>query len=377
MRFLHLADLHLGKRVNEFSMIEDQKYILKEVLNIIREYKVQSVLMAGDVYDKAVPSAEAVILLNDFLTQLSKKNIKTFVISGNHDSAERIGFGSEIMSLGGIYMAKPYNGTLEKVTVKDQWGNINIYMLPFVKPVNVKHVYPDAEINTYDEAIKVVMENTKINKQERNILVAHQFVKGGEKCDSENISVGGVDQIAGEHFEDFDYVALGHLHGPQKVHSDNIRYAGTLLKYSFSEMNHKKNALIVDIGEKGKLSFEKIDLHPLHNMGEIKGTYDEITSRDFYKNMNTDDYLHVILTDREDKVNAMALLRTIYPNIMKLDYDNERTRKNCEIVVDETMESKSPVELFEEFFKMQNNADVSEQQHELIKKLSEEIWENT
>lgn len=376
MRFLHLADLHLGKRVNEFSMIEDQKYVLKQVLNIIDEHNVQSVLMAGDIYDKSVPSAEAVLLLNDFLTELSKKGILTFVISGNHDSAERIGFGSEIMSMAGIYMAKPYAGEVEKITIKDDIGDVNIYMLPFVKPAMVKHIHKEEEINTYEDAISVVMKSFKIDKAKRNILIAHQYVSGASRCDSENMSIGGIDEVSAEHFKDFDYVALGHLHGPQHMYSENIRYAGTLLKYSFSEINHHKNALIVDVGEKGDICFEKIEMKPLHDMREIKGTYDELTSKSFYEGMATDDYFHVTLTDEDDKVNALALLRTIYPNIMKLDYDNKRTRQNQKIILmDNNGKEKSPTELFSEFYEMQNNVPMTDAQKEIVKELVEKIWE--
>lgn len=376
MRFLHLADLHLGKRVNEFSMIEDQKYVLKQILNIIDQHQVQSVLMAGDIYDKSVPSAEAVLLLNDFLTELSKKGIKTFVISGNHDSAERIGFGSDIMSMAGIYMAKPYGGEIEKITLEDKYGEINIHMLPFIKPAIVKHIYKDEEIITYDNAMAVVMEHTDIDVSKRNILIAHQYVSGADRCESENVSIGGIDEVSGEHFKDFDYVALGHLHGPQHVYSENIRYAGTLLKYSFSEVSHHKNALIVDVKEKGDISYERIDIKPLHDMQEIKGSYDELTAKSFYEEMDTEDYFHVTLTDEEDKVNALELLRTIYPNIMKLDYDNKRTRKNREVMLTERVEEKSPQELFEEFYEMRNNIPMTDAQREIIDDLVEKIWEN-
>lgn len=375
MRFLHLADLHLGKRVNEFSMIEDQKYALKQVLNIIEEYNVQSVLMAGDIYDKSVPSAEAVLLLNDFLTELSKKKVTTFVISGNHDSAERIGFGSDIMSLAGIYMAKPYNGEVEQIIIEDEHGEICVYMLPFVKPAMVKHVHKEEEIITYDDAVSVVMKNIKLDKKKRNILIAHQYVSGADRCDSENMSVGGIDEVSGEHFKNFDYVALGHLHGPQHVYSNNIRYAGTLLKYSFSEVHHHKNALIVEMGEKGEINFEKIDIKPLHDMRELKGTYEELTAKTFYEDMDTEDYFHITLTDEEDKVNALALLRTIYPNIMKLDYDNQRTRRNQDVMLTQKVEEKSPLDLFEEFYKMQNNMPMTEEQREMMKEMVQKVWE--
>ena len=375
MRFLHLADLHLGKRVNGFSMIEDQKYVLKQVLNIIEEHNVQSVLMAGDIYDKSVPSAEAVLLLNDFLTELSKRGIITFVISGNHDSAERIGFGSDIMSQAGIHMAKPYNGKVEQVAVKDEFGEICVYMLPFIKPATVKHAHKEEEIITYDDAMAVVMKNINLDKSKRNILIAHQYVSGADRCESENITIGGIDEVYACHFKNFDYVALGHLHGPQHVHSENIRYAGTLLKYSFSEVHHHKKALIVDIGEKGEINYQKIGIKPLHDMRDLKGTYDELTAKTFYEDMNTEDYFHITLTDEEDKVNALALLRTIYPNIMKLDYDNQRTRQNQEVMLTEKMEEKSPLNLFEEFYEIQNNVPMTNEQKAFIEEMIQKVWE--
>ena len=374
MRFLHLADLHLGKKVNEFSMIEDQKYILKQILNIIDEKKVEAVLIAGDVYDKSVPSAEAVILLDDFLNNLAKRQLKTFIISGNHDSPERVGFGADIMSLAGIHMAKPFSGAPEKVTLSDKSGKINIYMLPFIKPAILKHFYKDEEIATYEDAMELVMKNTKIDKRQRNILIAHQYVSGATRCDSENMPIGGIDEVSAKNFEGFDYVALGHLHGPQHIEKETIRYAGTPLKYSFSEINHKKSALIVDVKKKGDVEFEKIPLKPLHDMVEIKGLYDELTAKSFYEDMDTKSYIHVTLTDEEDKPNAMELLRTIYPNIMKLDYDNKRTRENQVINGVSEIENKSKQELFEEFFELQNNQKMNDKQRKIIDDLINKIW---
>lgn len=374
MRFLHLADLHLGKKVNEFSMIEDQKYIIKQILNIIDEKEVEAVLIAGDVYDKSVPSAEAVILLDDFLNNLAKRQLKTFIISGNHDSPERVGFGADIMSLAGIYMAKPFSGAPEKVTLSDKSGKINIYMLPFIKPAIVKHFYKDEEIATYEDAMELVMKNTKIDKRQRNILIAHQYVSGATRCDSENMPIGGIDEVAAKNFEGFDYVALGHLHGPQHIEKETIRYAGTPLKYSFSEINHKKSALIVDVKKKGDVEFEKIPLKPLHDMVEIKGLYDELTAKSFYENMDAKSYIHVTLTDEEDKPNAMELLRTIYPNIMKLDYDNKRTRENQVVNGVSEIENKSKHELFEEFFELQNNQKMNDKQRKIIDDLINKIW---
>ena len=373
MKFLHLADFHIGKRVNEFSMIEDQRYILTELLGIIDEQKVEAVLIAGDVYDKVVPSAEAVTLLSEFLGKLGQRNLQVFVISGNHDSAERIAFGAELMRYSGVHMAKPFSGVPECIKLQDDYGNINIYMLPFIKPAYVRNVYPEEEINSYEDAVKIVMEHTKLNQDERNILLAHQFVKGASTCDSEDISIGGMDEVSASNFDEFDYVALGHLHGPQKVGRDYIRYAGTLLKYSFSEVSHKKGALIVEVKEKGNLKVTNIPIKPLYDMREITGKYAEIVEKDFYKDFSREDYIHITLTDEEDVPNAVGRLRAVYPNIMKLDYDNARTREAREIAVVTDVEEKTPLQLFEEFYELQNNQEMSDVQKTFVAELMDSI----
>lgn len=375
MRFLHLADLHIGKRLNEFSLIEDQKFIFDKILNIIDEKKIEAVLIAGDVYDKPVPSAEAVTVLNSFLNSLAKRNLKVFVISGNHDSQERIGFGAELISRSGVYMSKPFSGNVETHKIKDEYGEINIYMLPFIKPAMVKHVYEEADIDSYDSAMAYVMEQTKVDESERNLLIAHQFVRGADRCDSEEVSVGGIDEVSVENFKRFDYVALGHLHSPQHIKSEFVRYSGTPLKYSFSEAKHQKTALIVDMKEKGNITLEKVPLIPKHDMIEIKGKYQEIMSKDFYKDIDRMDYAHVTLTDEQDVLHAMELLRTVYPNIMKLDYDNTRTRSNNEIKGGENVEKKQPLDLFKEFYELQNNQPMSREQVDFMDKLIKDVWE--
>ena len=353
MRFLHLADLHIGKRVNEFSMIEDQRYILNQILDIVKEQEVQCVLIAGDIYDKAVPSAEAVLLLDQFISRLAEMNVKVVAISGNHDSPERIGFGAEIMSTSGVYMSHP-----------------------FIKPAVVRPFFQEEDVSSYDRAMEIVINSISINKDERNVLLAHQFVKGGSICESEEVSIGGVDQVSADYFENFDYVGLGHLHGPQTIGRETVRYAGTPLKYSFSEVNHKKSALIFDLKEKGNIEITKIPFKPIRDMKEIKGTYDQITARDFYKDMNTQDYYHITLTDEEDVPEAIGKLRTIYPNIMRLDYDNTRTRTNNAVTEIENIELKSPLELFKEFYVIRNNQDMSPEQEKLAMDLIEKIWED-
>ena len=374
MRFLHLADLHIGKRVNEFSMIEDQRYILNQILDIVKEQEVQCVLIAGDIYDKAVPSAEAVLLLDQFISRLAEMNVKVVAISGNHDSPERIGFGAEIMSTSGVYMSHPFNGNVEKVTLEDECGPINIYMLPFIKPAVVRPFFQEEDVSSYDRAMEIVINSISINKDERNVLLAHQFVKGGSICESEEGSKGGVDQVSADYFENFDYVGLGHLHGPQTIGRETVRYAGTPLKYSFSEVNHKKSALIFDLKEKGNIEITKIPFTPMRDKNEIKATYDQISARDFYKDMNTQDYYHITLTDEEDVPEAIGKLRTIYPNIMRLDYDNTRTRTNNAVTEIENIELKSPLELFKEFYVIRNNQDMSTEQEKLAIDIIENIW---
>ncbi len=376
MRFLHLSDLHLGKRVNEFSMLEDQAYILKEILNIIDEQKVEAVLIAGDVYDKVIPSAEAVRLLDDFLTRIAARELPVFLISGNHDSAERVAFGSRLMSSRQIYLSPVFESDVEPITISDRYGEINIYMLPFVKPSLVKRVYPEEEIITYQDAVNAAVQHMQIDTDKRNVLLAHQFVTGAARCDSEELSVGGVDDVDASVFDGFDYVALGHLHGPQKIGKETVRYSGTPLKYSFSEANQKKSAVIVDVEEKGKINIQQIPLVPKHDMREIRGTYMEVTALDFYKDMKTDDYLHITLTDEEDVPDAIGKLRTIYPNIMKLSYDNLRTRAAGTVRGTAEVEEKSPMELLKEFYEMQNNQPMTDEQEEIARGMMEEIWED-
>lgn len=379
MKLIHLSDLHLGKRVNEFSMVEDQKYILNEILKIIDQESPDGILLAGDLYDRPVPSAEAVQLFDSFLTRLAQRKIPVFAISGNHDSAERIAFGSYIMSDSGICMSPVYDGKTAKYCLKDSYGEVWIHLLPFIRPATVRHALEGEEdvedIRTYQEAVLAAVKHMEIDRSQRNVLLAHQFVVGAMQCDSEEISVGGIDQIEAEVFRDFDYVALGHIHSPQNVGSPKIRYCGTPLKYSFSEAGQQKSVTVVELGEKGSPDVREIPLTPLRDMRKLKGTYMELTSQSNYKDTNTDDYVQITLTDEEDIVDGMQKLRTIYPNLMRLDYDNRRTRENQEIAGTERTTQKSEMEYFEEFFELQNNQPMNEEQRkfseELIRKLQE------
>ena len=376
MKIIHLADLHIGKRVNEFSMIDDQKYILNQILEIIDNEKPDAVIIAGDVYDKQVPSIEAVELLDSFISDISKRKTTTFIISGNHDSAERLAFGSSLMAMGKIYISPVYNGKISKYTLKNDFGSANFYLLPFVKPSHVKRFFPDKKIESYTDAIKVVVDNLKLDTSEINILIAHQFVTGASRTESEEISVGGLDNVDASVFEDFDYVALGHIHRPQKIGTERIRYCGTPLKYSFSEVNDTKSVSIIEINSKEDFNLRTIPLIPKRDMRKIRGTYEELTTKTSYENTNTDDYIHVTLTDEFNVADAIQKLRVIYKNIMKLEYDNMRTRESRKINLDDmVIENKNPLEIFSEFYKLQNNKEMNDEQKEIIKKIMEEVWE--
>lgn len=379
MRFIHLADLHIGKRVNEFSMMGDQKYILRCVLELVDEQKekgkaIDGVLIAGDVYDKSVPAAEAVQLLDWFLTELVARNLPVYMVSGNHDSGERLSFGAHLLEKSGVYLRSVYDGCLEPIELEDSYGKLNLYMLPFVKPAHVRKALDDDTITTYQDAVCAVLEHASVREEERNILIAHQMVTGAQRCDSEEISIGGLDNIDADVFDIFDYVALGHLHGPQKVGRDEVRYAGTLLKYSFSECVHKKSVTIVEFCEKGKVSLETIPLVPLRDMRQIEGRYEEVMSKEYYKDSNKEDYLKIVLTDEEEIPDVLGRLRTVYPNIMKLEYNNTRTRSSKSIEQAEITENKQPMDYLEEFYEVQNNQKMSADQQIIVSDLIEKIW---
>ena len=375
MKLIHLSDLHLGKRVNEVSLIEDQEYILHQILRIIKEENADAVLLSGDIYDKSVPSAEAVTLFDEFLSRLAQLKVQVLAISGNHDSPERLAFGNRLMEGAGIHMSPVYNGEVAPIVLSDPHGEVCFWLLPFVKPAHVKRYYPDAGIETYTDACRVAVEKMGIDTSKRNVLLTHQFVTGATTCESEEISVGGSDNVDAAVFEAFDYVALGHIHGPQNIGSNRIRYCGTPLKYSFSEANHYKSVTVVELGAKGKLELHTAPLIPRHDMRVVRGSFAEVTDKAFYEDTATEDYLQVILTDEEDVPEAIGKLRIIYPNIMKLTYDNTRTRTNQLIDGAEDVERKSPLRLFGELYEQQNNQPMSDRQEDFVRNLIEAIWE--
>lgn len=376
MKLIHLSDIHLGKRVNEFSMLEDQAHILKKILAVVDEEKPDGVLIAGDVYDKSVPSTEAVQLFDDFLVRLAERKLPVFIISGNHDSPERLSFANRLIDAAGIHLAPVYNGVVEPITLSDEYGPVNVYMLPFIKPAHVRGFFPDTEITGYSDAVAAAIGRMNIDKTKRNVLITHQFVTGAQRSDSEELSVGGTDNIGAEVFCDFDYVALGHIHGPQNMDSGRIRYCGSPLKYSFSEAAQQKSVTVAELKEKGMLEIHTVPLIPRRDMVELKGSYQQLTLREFYENTTyQEDYTHITLTDEEDIPDAVAKLRAVYHNLMKLDYDNTRTRHSAAISGAENVETRSPIDLFAEFYELQNGLPMSAEQTELVASLIEKIWE--
>lgn len=376
---MHLADLHLGKRVNGFSMMEDQEYILNRILEIMEEEQPDGLLIAGDVYDKTIPPAEAVRLMDDFLTAVAAKHVPVFLISGNHDSAERVAFGHQLMQGSGIWISPVYDGTIRHHTLEDRWGEVNIYLIPFLRPSVVRSFFPDVEIEDYTDALRTIIEDLQVDTSQRNVVLAHQFVTAAgalpETCDSEQLSVGGLDRVDGSVFSPFDYTALGHLHGPQRVGSETIRYAGSPLKYSFSELHQKKSVTVAELRAKGETEIRQIPLQPRREMTELRGTFEEILEEARKKGEPQTDYYHMILTDETDVVDALSRLREYCPNIMLLDYDNRRTRSQKEVEQLDRVEERTPGELFAALYEQQNGQEMDSDRKEYLDGLIREIWE--
>ena len=376
---MHLADLHLGKRVNGFSMMEDQEYLLNRILEIMEEEQPDGLLIAGDVYDKTIPPAEAVRLMDDFLTAVAAKHVPVFLISGNHDSAERVAFGHQLMQGSGIWISPVYDGTIRHHTLEDRWGEVNIYLIPFLRPSVVRSFFPDVEIEDYTDALRTIIEDLQVDTSRRNVVLAHQFVTAAgalpETCDSEQLSVGGLDRVDGSVFSPFDYTALGHLHGPQRVGSETIRYAGSPLKYSFSELHQKKSVTVAELRAKGETEIRQIPLQPRREMIELRGTFEEILEEARKKGELQTDYYHMILTDETDVVDALSRLREYYPNIMLLDYDNRRTRSQKEVEQLDRVEDRTPGELFAALYEQQNGQEMDSDRKEYLDGLIREIWE--
>ncbi|MCR4587451.1 MAG: exonuclease SbcCD subunit D [Lachnospiraceae bacterium] len=377
MRFLHIADLHLGKQLAGYSLLEDQDYILKEILQIAGREKAEGVLIAGDVYDKAVPPADAVALLDRFLTDLIDKGLKVFLISGNHDNAQRVSFGSNVMKKAEVYISPVFSGLPEKITLEDGHGELNIYLMPYIRPAVVKACYETEEVHGYEDAFAMVLDHMReegvLKKEERNVLIAHQFITGASISESEEFTAGGMENISAELLEDFDYVALGHIHRAQRVGRDTVRYSGTPLKYSFAEADHKKSVTIVDVKEKGEVEIKEVPLVPMRDLKILRGTYNEVTDRSFYQDLKQDDYYRIVLTDEEEILQAVAKLRTIYPNLMQVDYENTRTRHNAAIESREDLRKKEPMDFMQELFALQNNQEMTDEQIAYARNVLEDV----
>ena len=375
MKLIHLSDLHIGKRVHEVSMIEDQEYILTKILHIIDDEKPDAVLIAGDVYDKSVPSAEAVTLFDDFLCRLAKRSVPVMIISGNHDSPERLAFGGRLLENTGIHISPVYDGKLSPITLEDQNGPVDFWLLPFIKPIHARRFFPEETIETYTDAVRAALSAAPLDPQRRNVLITHQFVTGAATCESEELSVGGSDNVDASVFDDLDYVALGHIHGPQNIGTNRIRYCGTPLKYSFSEAGHYKSVTVAELGEKGDLTLRTLPLIPKRDLRQIRGTFAQLTDPEHYRHAEKEDYLHIVLTDEEDVPEAVGKLRLIYPNILKLSYDNTRTREDQTVGDAGDVKTRSPLELFGELYEIQNNQPMSDTQRDFALELIRSIWE--
>lgn len=369
MKFIHLADLHLGRRICGFSMIEDQRHILSQIMEMISEEKPDFVLIAGDVYDKLSPPVEAVTLLDDFLTDLSQRGIETFIIAGNHDSPERIAFGASLMNKSGIHFSPIYDGRAEKFTVNDEHGEADIYLLPYLRTAEARRFFPDEDIRDSASAVRAAVKAMGIDSSRRNIIVSHQFVEGGETSDSERGAVGGTDGVPAEVYADFDYAALGHLHKPQAMTSGSIRYGGTPLKYSISEAEQHKGLTVCELGIKGEpVNVTVRELTPLRDMRIIEGSFEDLM------NGSSDDYVQIQLTDTERIPDAQKKLRALYPHILGVKYVNELERAPIEIGEETASAEASPFELFEGFFAEANGKQMTDEQSEYILKMIENIW---
>ncbi|MCR4955190.1 MAG: exonuclease SbcCD subunit D [Lachnospiraceae bacterium] len=376
MKFLHLGDLHIGKSLGEYDLLEDQEYILKQILDLITEEDVDAVMIAGDIYDRSIPSEGAVNIFDSFLNQLAQKNVETFIITGNHDSDDRMNYGREFFARHRIHICAKYMGELFCYNLEDEKGEVSVYLLPFVKASQVKHYFENEKIENYNDGVRTLLQHANVDGSKRNVLVAHQFVAG--KSDpmfsgSESgatINVGTVERIGYDLFDDFDYVALGHIHMPQKVGREEIRYAGSPLKYSASEANGVKSVPIVTLSEKGEVSIQLRELHPLRDMRQIKGTMKQLLSEENI--VNPQDFIYVTLTDEDIIPDAMGIFRQHYPNTVKIEYHNSRTREIESVDISHISKNKSFETLISEFYESIYGVEIGDEEMELLKKVAGE-----
>jgi len=376
LKLIHTSDLHLGISLYGYSLIEDQKYILDQIIQIAEDEKTDGIIIAGDVYDKSIPSVEAIKLFENFLKEAAERKINVFIISGNHDSAERLTFGSEFMKSSGIYFSDSFCGSAKSVQLKDSFGNVNLWLLPFIRPQNVRPYFSDREIPDYNTAVKTVIDSMGINSTERNILVTHQNVTNAIRCDSEELIFGGLDNINSDIFSDFDYVALGHIHSPQHIQKESVRYCGTPLKYSASEINQKKSVTVIELKEKSNLNIRTRELQPLHDMRQIKDSFDSIIKNASADTKDHEDYINIVLTDETDIPDAMSRLRQVYPRTLQIEYDNYRTQHITDSIKMSSVKKMNPEEVFRAFYYDRTESELTEDQTEYLKTVIEEIWSN-
>ena len=377
MKLLHLGDLHIGRSLGEFDLAEDQKYILDQITDIAVRNAVDAVIIAGDVYDRADPSEKAVSLFNDFLSRLARLAIRVFIISGNHDSDERLNFGSSLFTASGIFIAAKYDGTLSRYTLEDEYGAVNIWLMPFVKASRVRHFYPDAEIKNYDDAVRTVLKNGGIDPGQRNILAAHQFVVngavnpavGGSESAS-TLNVGLVERIDAGCFDAFDYVALGHIHSAQAVGREQVRYSGSPLKYSLSEAANEKSAALIELKEKGNVSIKLEALRPLRDLRHIRGRLEQLLAKENI--VSPDDFIYATLTDEDPIDNAMGIMQQYYPNTVRIEYCNSHTRELQEGDALALSGSRSFGEIIADFYRLMYQCEISEEELALIKEAARE-----
>lgn len=377
MRLIHLGDLHLGKSLGDFDLIEDQRYILDRILEIVDKNNIDGVLIAGDVYDRAIPSEAATNLLDYFLKSLAERNVKTFMISGNHDSDDRLNYGSSLFAANQIYISAQFKGSLYKQTVNDEFGEVNIYLLPFVKASQVRHFYPEEKIENYDAAVRTILKHTDIDNEKRNVIVAHQFVAGkgtdpelGGSEGAGTLSVGLVEKISYDCFDGFDYAALGHIHSPQCVGREEVRYSGSPLKYSLSEVNNDKSVPMITLGDKGDVKIELLKLRPLRDMRHLKGPIEKLLDK---ANISgPEDFIYATLTNEDIINDAMGIMQQVYPNTVRIDYDNAHTRELERIDITAITQHKSFDELISDFYRKMYSCEISEEELQVMMETAKE-----
>ncbi len=374
MRFIHLADLHLGRSLAEFSLFELQKEFLTKIINDIAEKNIDAVVIAGDVYDRSMPSLHAVQLLNGFLSTLAAMKVPVLMISGNHDSAERLSFLSDVLGISGIHIAGEYTVGTAPVSLEDEHGKVNFYLLPFFRPGVIRSQVEGARIETYDDAVRVAVEHMNVNNDERNVLLAHHFVCAGGsmpmQSDSEMPFIGGLELVDAANFDAFDYVALGHLHQPQKVGRAAVRYAGSPIKYSLSEAHSPKSYVIVELGEKGDVKIEQVPIRLSVDLRSLRGTLKEIMS--LPASDADGDFIAVQLTDIEPVYDAMQTLRTRYPRVISVRRERDMVASSVRGMNIDAVRELDPLTLFEKFYESRTKSELTEnEKNDIIQALNE------